>query len=95
MPQTTEEWLEMQAILDAPGIKWVKKSLKKMDIKWEENSSLALTLLSLNQKQRKHSEYKDKWLIHLHGGAFVLGGNEVATREAAWLVNGIEQSNLC
>lgn len=88
VPQTTEEWLEMQAILDAPGIKMGKEVLKKMDIKWEKKQFAGVDVFFLEPKEVA-PEYKDKWLIHLHGGAFVLGGNEVATREAAWLANGI------
>ena len=34
--------------------------------------------------------FKDRWLVHLHGGAFVFGGGEAAVREALWVADGLK-----
>ena len=87
-PATTEEWLHLQSILDAPGKQLGIEVTEKLAINYEKEVIAGVNTFVLTPKNIA-PQYQDKWLIHIHGGAFVLGGGESALREAAWAAHGL------
>jgi len=87
-PSTTEEWLALQTLFDAPGIEMAQQVLERLEVEYEAKQFAGVDTFFVTPKNIA-PEYKDKWLIHVHGGAFVFGGGESALREAVWVANGL------
>lgn len=88
VPSNTEEWLSLQVQFDAAGIDIAHQGLKRTGVTYEAKKIEGVDTFLVTPKNVA-PEYKDKWLIHIHGGAFVFGGGESALREAAWVANGL------
>ncbi|KOO13964.1 esterase [Vibrio xuii] len=88
VPTTTEEWLAAQAQFDVHGIEVAHKALERMGVTFEAKQFAGVDTFFVTPKNIA-PEYKDKWLVHIHGGAFVFGGGESALREAVWVANGL------
>ncbi|WP_061037979.1 alpha/beta hydrolase [Vibrio coralliirubri] len=88
VPNNTAEWLALQAQFDAPGIKVAQQALERLDVTYEAKQFAGVDTFFVTPKNIA-PEYKDKWLVHIHGGAFVFGGGESALREAIWVANGL------
>ena len=85
-PETTEQWLEFQAAFDAPTNEQGIAIAEKFDVAYEKKIYAGVETFFLTPKEVA-PEYEDKWLIHIHGGAFVFGGEESVLREAAWVAS--------
>ncbi|WP_236798251.1 hypothetical protein [Aliivibrio fischeri] len=77
VPNNTAEWLALQAQFDAPGIKMAQQGLERLDVTYEVKQFAGVETFFVTPKNIA-PEYKDKWLVHIHGGAFVFGGGESA-----------------
>ncbi len=88
VPTNTEEWLTLQTQFDAPGIEVTRKALERSGVTYETKQIAGVDTFLVTPKNVA-PEYKDKWLVHIHGGAFVFGGGESALREAIWVANGL------
>ncbi|MGR5061949.1 alpha/beta hydrolase [Photobacterium sp. DNB22_13_2] len=88
VPESTEEWLAFQEAFNASGIEFAHKGMKRLGVTYEAKTYAGVETFFVTPKEVA-PEYKDKWLIHIHGGAFVFGGGESALREAAWVANGL------
>lgn len=88
VPQNTEQWLTLQKQYDASGIDIAQQALKNWEVTYEAKEFAGVNTFFVTPKQVA-PEYKDKWLVHIHGGAFVFGGGESALREAIWVSNGL------
>ncbi|CAM4161558.1 alpha/beta hydrolase [Vibrio neonatus] len=88
VPTNTEEWSALQAQFDAPGIEVTRQALERLQVTYEAKQFAGVDTFFVTPKHIA-PEYKDKWLVHIHGGAFVFGGGESALREAIWVANGI------
>lgn len=88
VPTTTEEWLAYQTQFDASGIEIAHKALERTGVTFETKQIAGVDTFLVTPKNIA-PEYKDKWLVHIHGGAFVFGGGESALREAIWMSEGL------
>lgn len=88
IPATTQAWLDAQAIADQPAIETAKEVVERLNISYEAKQYAGVNTFFVTP-ETVAPEYEDKWLIHIHGGAFVLGGGEAALREASWVADGI------
>lgn len=88
VPESTEAWLEFQSMFDAPGVELAKSVAERFEVTYEAKPFAGVDTFFVTPKVVS-SEYQDKWLVHIHGGAFVLGGGESALREAIWVANGL------
>lgn len=88
IPENTEQWIELQKQFDAQGIEVAMKSVERLGILVEKRVLAGVETFFITPKSVS-PEYKDKWMMHIHGGAFVFGGDEAALREAVWMANGL------
>jgi acetyl esterase/lipase len=88
VPTNTEEWLALQTQFDAPGIEIAHQALERLEVTYEAKQFAGVDTFFVTPKKIA-PEYKDKWLVHIHGGAFVFGGGDSALREAIWVANGL------
>lgn len=87
-PETTEAWQAFQKQFDVAGIELAQEGMARLGVTYEAKTFAGVDTFFVTPKEVA-TEYKDKWLIHIHGGAFVFGGGESALREAAWIANGL------
>ncbi|WP_232525255.1 alpha/beta hydrolase [Motilimonas pumila] len=88
VPKNTQAWLEAQVIADQPAIETAKEVVERLNISYEAKQYAGVDTFFVTPETIA-PEYANKWLIHIHGGAFVLGGGEAALREASWVADGI------
>ncbi len=88
VPESTEAWLKFQSMFDAPGVELAKSVAERFEVTYEAKQFAGVDTFFVTPKVVS-SEYQNKWLVHIHGGAFVLGGGESALREAVWVANGL------
>ncbi|WP_372385756.1 alpha/beta hydrolase [Vibrio sp. BS-M-Sm-2] len=88
VPESTEAWLEFQSMFDAHGVELAKSVAERFEVTYEAKQFAGVDTFFVTPKVIS-SEYKDKWLVHIHGGAFVFGGGESALREAIWVADGL------
>ncbi|RTR33278.1 alpha/beta hydrolase fold domain-containing protein [Shewanella atlantica] len=88
VPSTNDEWIALQAQFDIPGIEISKQAAQRLEVEYESQNFAGVDTFFVTPK-RVAAEYADKWLVHIHGGAFVFGGGESALREAIWVANGL------
>ncbi|MEZ9132774.1 esterase [Vibrio breoganii] len=87
-PKTQQDWLDLQVMFDAPGIAIAVEAAERLEVKYESRKFAGVDTFIVTPKTVSE-EYKDKYLVHIHGGAFVFGGGESALREAIWVANGL------
>ncbi|PSU34620.1 alpha/beta hydrolase [Photobacterium lutimaris] len=88
VPESTEAWLAFQSQFNMAGIELAQKGMDRLGVTYEAKSYAGVDTFFVTPKELS-PEYQGKWLIHLHGGAFVFGGGESALREAAWIAGGL------
>ncbi|MGF1852631.1 alpha/beta hydrolase [Vibrio gigantis] len=88
VPESTEAWLEFQSMFDVHGVELAKSVAERFEVTYEAKQFAGVDTFFVTPKVIS-SEYKDKWLVHIHGGAFVFGGGESALREAIWVADGL------
>ncbi|WP_133151517.1 alpha/beta hydrolase fold domain-containing protein, partial [Vibrio breoganii] len=87
-PKTQQDWLDLQVMFDAPGIAIAVEAAERLEVTYESRKFAGVDTFIVTPKSVSE-EYKDKYLVHIHGGAFVFGGGESALREAIWVANGL------
>ncbi|WP_248290110.1 hypothetical protein [Vibrio breoganii] len=80
-PKTQQDWLDLQVMFDAPGIAIAVEAAERLEVTYESRKFAGVDTFIVTPKTVSE-EYKDKYLVHIHGGAFVFGGGESALREA-------------
>lgn len=88
VPNSTEQWQALQKQFDAPGIEISHQVVSRFEVSYEAKQFAGVDTFFVTPKHVA-PEYKDKWLVHIHGGAFVFGGGDSALREAVWMANGL------
>lgn len=88
VPETQEEWLNLQAAVDAPFDVVSQTAAKQLGATYEVKQIAGVPCYLVTPK-KIGERFKDVWLVHLHGGAFVFGGGEAALREALWVADGL------
>ncbi len=88
IPTTTEEWLaaakQFNTMAGAAG----RAIAEQLEINVEQEKIAGVSTYILTPKTVV-PHYKDKVLIHVHGGAFAFGGEDAVLLEANWLANGL------
>ncbi|QLE84493.1 alpha/beta hydrolase [Shewanella sp. Scap07] len=87
-PQTLQQWQAFQKKFDAPGIALGKALAEKHQVSYEQQQIAGVDTFVVTPKQIA-KEHQQRLFVHLHGGAFVFGGQESALREAVWIANGL------
>jgi acetyl esterase/lipase len=86
VPQTREEWLEVQQKWDAENANVARDLAKKLGATWESMEVAGVPCFLVTPK-KIGERFKDRWLVHIHGGAFVLNGGEGCVSEALWFAD--------
>ena len=87
-PTTQEGWLELQERWDAPFAEVSRVAAKRLGATYETKNIAGVPCYLVTPKEIGE-RFKDSWLVHLHGGAFVFGGGEASVREALWVADGL------
>jgi acetyl esterase/lipase len=89
VPKTQEAWLELQQAFDAPFDEMVGPVAERLGATYESTTIGGVPCFRVTPKE-VGDRFKDVWLVHLHGGAFVFGGGKSALREALWAADGLK-----
>lgn len=87
-PTTQEEWIELQKKWDAPFAEASRAIAKRLGATYVTKNIAGVPCYLVTPREIGE-RFKDRWLVHLHGGAFVFGGGEAAVREALWVADGL------
>ena len=88
VPATTEEWLKVQSLFDAPGGELGRKGAKLSGVTYEVKEIAGVRTYMVTPK-KTDARLADRVFVHTHGGAFVFGGGDSILREAVWLADGL------
>jgi len=88
-PTTQEEWLELQKAFDAPFAEASRVAAKTLGMTVEEKNIAGVPCYLITPKEIGE-RFKDRQLIHIHGGAFVFNGGMAALHEALWVADGLK-----
>lgn len=80
-PKTVQEWQAIQKQLDTARSERTRKTAEALGAKITELKIAGVTCYRIDPKQLDDSK-KDRLLVHLHGGAYVLGSGIGAAQEA-------------
>lgn len=85
-PTTQEGWLEAQRTLDSAMVEDARALAKRLGATYRQMTvaDVPCYLVTPNELSER---FKDRWLVHVHGGAFVLGGGEACVGEAIWVAD--------
>jgi hypothetical protein len=76
----------VQQTWDANNAKAARDLARKLGATWE-SVEVAGVLCFLVIPKNIGQRFKDRWLVHIHGGAFVLNGGEGCVSEALWVAD--------
>ena len=82
MPQTIEEWKAYVVAFDKPGIEQGIQLARKLNINYEKQMIQGVEVY-YSTPPAIDDKNKNNLFLHLHGGAFLYGGNESILREAS------------
>lgn len=85
-PRTKEEWITAQQQLDVLQAQEAQQLMAEYNASWE-SVDIAGVPCFIVTPDKIREQFKGQMLVHLHGGAFVLGGGEGAVREAMWMAD--------
>lgn len=88
MPTTTQEWLKLQAAMDAPNAELGRQAVKRTGATYEVKDiagvrSYVVTPKTINKR------FADRVFVHVHGGAFVFNGGDAVLREAVQVAHSV------
>jgi acetyl esterase/lipase len=86
VPETRKAWLEMQRTQDANNATAARDLAKKLGATWKSIEVAGVPCFLVTPK-KIGERFKDRWFVHLHGGAFVLNGGEGCLTEALWVAD--------
>jgi acetyl esterase/lipase len=93
VPKTRDEWLKVQRTVDAGNAKQAKEFAEKLGASWKAMEVGGVPCFLVTPK-KIGQRFKDRWLIHIHGGAFVLNGGEGCVTEAMYIADACEAQVL-
>lgn len=93
VPKTREEWLTLQRTKDAGDAKQAEEFAKKLGASWKAMKVGGVQCFLVTPK-KIGERFKDRWLVHIHGGAFVFNGGEGCVTEAIWIADACESQVL-
>lgn len=88
VPETTEDWLELQALFDVAGDKLGRAAAAYNDVSYQVKVIAGVRTYIVTPKT-VDARWGDRVFVHTHGGAFVFGGGDSALREAVWVAHGL------
>jgi acetyl esterase/lipase len=86
VPTTREAWLEVQKTWDEANAAVARDFAKKHSATYEPMEVAGVPCFLVTPRTVSE-RFKDRWLVHLHGGAFVLNGGEGCVTEAIWVAD--------
>nr|ACZ16565.1 putative esterase [uncultured bacterium] len=87
-PETTEGWLELQALFDVAGEELGRAAAAYNEVTYEVKEIAGVRTYIVTPKEL-NERWGDRFFVHTHGGAFVFGGGDSALREAVWAAHGL------
>lgn len=84
VPATLESWLEIQRTWDEANAAVARDLAKKHGATYEAVQVAGVPCF-LVTPETVSDRFEDRWLVHVHGGAFVLNGGEGCVTEAIWV----------
>jgi epsilon-lactone hydrolase len=84
VPQTIEEWVALQEAYNNSVAQAVPGQEQRLHVTVEESEMAGVTVYIVTPDRVAH-ENRDRLLIHIHGGCYVLGGGLAATSEAVMM----------
>jgi monoterpene epsilon-lactone hydrolase len=87
-PETTEAWLEFQALFDGPGAELGRQGAKYNKVTYEVTKVAGVRTYIVTPKET-NERWGNRVFVHTHGGAWVFGGGDSALREAVWTASGL------
>ena len=82
-PADLEGWLALQRQIDTGAAQAARDYARKKEATYEAMEVGGVPCYLVTPKEIG-DRFKDRWLVHLHGGAFVFLGGEACVREAVW-----------
>ncbi|SMP36650.1 alpha/beta hydrolase [Shimia sagamensis] len=86
--ETVEEWLAVQAQLDAANAQAAEMMLAKSGATYSTEEIAGVTIYRVTPAEVK-PRWADTVFVHVHGGAFVFNGGKAALNEAVWMAHGL------
>ncbi|BEU02431.1 hypothetical protein OAG1_12310 [Agarivorans sp. OAG1] len=87
-PDSTKAWLEVQQQLNSEFSKLALKAAESLPVSYQKKTIAGVDTFVVTP-DKIDPRYAGHYFMHLHGGAFVFGGEEAALREAIWMANGL------
>src|SRR5579862_2296584 len=84
VPETLEEWAALQEAYNASVEQALPGQEQRLHVTVEETRMAGVTVYIVTPDRVAH-ENRDRLLIHIHGGCYVLGGGLAATSEAVMM----------
>jgi len=84
VPKTAEEWAQRQKASADGGAKAVEIQAKRLHVKVQKGKMGGVTVYTVTPEQLP-PENRNRLLIHIHGGCYVLGGGPGAASEAVMM----------
>ena len=84
VPQTIEEWVALQEAYNNSVAQAVPGQEQRLHVTVEQSEMAGVTVYIVTPDRVAH-ENRDRLLIHIHGGCYVLGGGLAATSEAVMI----------
>jgi monoterpene epsilon-lactone hydrolase len=84
VPQTIAEWVALQEAYNASVVQALPGQEQRLHVTVEERRMAGVTVFAVTP-DRVAPENRDRLLIHIHGGCYVLGGGLAATTEAVMM----------
>jgi acetyl esterase/lipase len=88
VPETTEAWLEFQALFDRAGEELGRQAAEYNEVTYEVQDIAGVRTYVVTPKEIDE-RWGDRVFVHTHGGAWVFGGGDSALREAVWAASGL------
>lgn len=85
-PRTQDEWLKFQEASDTESAKKSHRLAKEFDASWESVEIGGVPCFVVTPREIS-PRFEGQRLVHIHGGAFVLGGGEASVAEAMWVAD--------
>ena len=88
VPETTEDWLELQRLFDVAGEELGRDAAARLEATYEVKEIAGVRTYVVTPKELD-PRWGDRIFVHTHGGAWVFGGGDSALREAVWAADGL------
>jgi acetyl esterase/lipase len=86
VPTTRDAWLDVQRNWDEANAAVARDFARKHGATYESMEVAGVPCFLVTPRE-VGERFEDRWLVHVHGGAFVLNGGEGCVTEAIWVAN--------